>query len=142
MRALDEPIPLAEELYRGASDDDVAGASVSLAVIDPQGSSCNRQKYGTPESVLAPEFGRTRTVFTTPNDLALLPSTVTLLNGIEYEIFAVDVPEEGKDAHCEVRWRRTDAAPSTANAKIKNQEARLQMRAYVARAFRPFVVSG
>ncbi len=136
MRTLDELIPLAEALYRGASDADIVGESVSFAVIDPQGVSCNRQKYAAPESVLTPE--RNRIVFTTPNDLQVLPSTVTLSNGIEYEIFALDDPGEGSDAHSAVRWRRTDAAPSTTHAKIKNSQARLQMRAYVARAFRPF----
>lgn len=43
---------------------------------------------------------------------------------------------------CEISGRRTDAAPSTANAKIKNHDARLQMRAYVARAFRSYIVAG
>ncbi len=136
MRPIDEPIPLAEELYRGATDEDIVGGAVIFTVIDPKGVSCNRQKYGTPDSVLTAL--RNRIVVTTPNELELLPRRVTLNNGFEYEIFAVDDPKEGH-AHSEIRWRRTDVEPSQDHTEIKSSKAKLEMRVYVARAFRPFV---
>jgi hypothetical protein len=131
-----EPIPPAEELYRGATEEHLAGESVEPDAIDGEGSSCNRQRYASPESVLGPV--RTRTIYTTPDALRQLPSPLTLSNGVAYEVFAVDLPIEGNNAHCEVRWRRVDNAQSTEHAKIKSTTMRLEMKAWVARAFRVF----
>ena len=132
MRALDEPIPPKEELYRGARDSDVVGDVVNLAIVDSLGTSCNRQKYAAADSVLEPDKGRTRVVVTTPD---ALPGPV-IVNEIEYEFFAVDAPEEGRDAHSEIRWRRTDKRPSSDHANIKSSTTKLALKALLARAFR------
>ena len=134
MRELDEPIPDAERLFRGAHRDDVQGESVSIGVIDSEGTSCNRNKFSGPASVLNPEKGLTKAVAATPGTL---PSPIVGSNGVEYEFFAVDAPEDGRDAHCEIRWRRTSDRPSREHVKVTNKGVKLQLKTVLARCFWP-----
>ena len=137
MRELDEPIPDAEQLFRGAKESDVQTDAVGPGAIDSEGTSCNRSKYAPPKSVLLPDRGVTKVVATTPGTL---PPPVKAQNDVEYEFFAVDAPEDGRDAHCEIRWRRLTDRPAREHVKLTNKTVKLQLKTVLARAFRPIAV--
>lgn len=137
MREIDEPIPDAEQLFRGAKAEQVNGETVGPDAIDSEGTSCNRSKYASPSSVLRPDKGVTKVVAITPGSL---PPPVVAQNNIEYEFFAVDHPEDGNDAHCEIRWRRTSDRPAREHIKLTNKPVKLQLKTLLARHFRPIPV--
>lgn len=103
MRALDEPIPPGETLYRWISVDDVNGNEVLPHAIDLAQSSVNRAKYW-PDPDGAEPLTREKNGLATTSGL-LFPSKLDI-NGVDYEFFSIDWPEEDNDAHAEIRSGR------------------------------------
>lgn len=102
----EEPIPVAERLFRGVEPSWIEGDRVLPAAVDKQGTSVNREKYASPESVLTPK--RTRIATVCQQDF---PEPMTL-NNVAWEYIAVDNPLDAtavhpaNDAHVEIRFHK------------------------------------
>jgi hypothetical protein len=135
MRAVDEPIPPDEWLYRWVTADEVNGTEVLPTAIDSSGTSVDRSKYRTghpPNQPGRPErngvAGTTESRF--PSDL--------VANDIEYEFFTVDLPEATNDAHAEIRSGRKATAGRSNDRptgfKPKSEPTRSMLKARLAEA--------
>lgn len=126
MRAVDEPIPADEKLFRAVGKDDVDGNRVLEAGIEIPQMSCNRAKYSKPADVV--RSGQPGIAFVTPGSL---PPPV-VFNDVEYLFFAIDDPIESNEAHAEVRVGRTSDRPRRDPFKPRSKDVRLKLRALLA----------
>ncbi|MDP3274091.1 MAG: hypothetical protein Q8Q09_02780 [Deltaproteobacteria bacterium] len=143
MRAIDEPIPDDERLFRTVTLDDVLGDFLRETSVDLQGMSMFRQKYcATAAEALKRSQARGRTdsgvVVVSP---ACLPPPITLSNGSECEAIALDAPSLTEDnAHAEVRTRRTSDRPNQEAWRPKSPAAKLELKHWLARKMRVEIV--
>jgi hypothetical protein len=109
MRAIDEPIPDAERLFRTFSASHYENNRVLPGAIDPDGTSVDREKYrANPAACLTPKRPDEKGVaFTTRGSL---PGEVPVPGGISWLFYVIDYPEEGNEAHAEIRVRRANEA--------------------------------
>jgi hypothetical protein len=134
MRALDEPIPADEQLFRSVHHTESDGMSRDPTSIDLPASSVSRSKYA-PQPEQALRRDDTGVAVTTPGDL---PPAMGSPGGIEHEVCAEDDPQEG-DAHAEIRVRRTGQAYDP-SYRIKSKPFRLLLRREIAARFRMVIV--
>lgn len=141
MRKIDEPIPPEEKLYRWLRVGDIdEWNEVSEISIDLVGTSVDREKYLS-EGPPCHQSGHPER-----NGLAVitvdrLATAALQLNGIEYEFFAVDCPEEHNDAHAEIKPGRSpdDGRPNgdrPKGFKPNSKATKDRLRQSLARAMR------
>ncbi len=128
-----ELIEGAELLYRAISTKHVDADAVSFRAIDMDGMSCQRSKYcAEPRDACdgrpAAENGVAQLI------AANMPKPIVSGGGVTWEFFAADAPEEGRDAHAEVRTRRLSDRPSLAHVTVSNSVAKQKMRVALAGA--------
>jgi hypothetical protein len=136
MRAVDEPIPADEELYREISVSD--GEILYMDQIDLQGMSVTRGKYCRPEAIVPGKPERNGLAVITP---AELPTDIAIADG-RYEFFAKDLPEEGNEPHAEI-WPGREPTDERPNGDRDRQRPwapgrplREKMKLALARRFR------
>lgn len=129
VRALDEPIPPEEPLYRSVSVEHVFGPDILDSAVDLPRCSFNRGKYSLPEDVVTARRAKENGIVVIHG--AHLPGKVPRETGEPYEFVTQDDPIDGNDAHAEVRLCRqghpfnNNHKPNKAIlAKAKDQLAR------------------
>ncbi|HEY1690867.1 MAG TPA: hypothetical protein VGG39_01820 [Polyangiaceae bacterium] len=131
MRAVDEPIPTDEQLYRSIAEQDVDGEALDPTALDVPGTSVARSKYQpVPTQAIHPGDGGIAVIV--PRDL---PSPMVSSGGARYEFVASDDPLEDNDSHAEIRMNRP-GKPYKSNHKVASKEFELQLRAALALRFR------
>jgi hypothetical protein len=132
MRAVDEPIPLDEPLFRSIAIKDVDGDRIDPTSIELPAMSVARSKYcSKPEAAL--RHDDSGVAVTTSADL---PPPMFSPSGIDHRFRAVDAPEEGDD-HAEIRLFRGSLYNRT--YKVNDKPFKLQLRKSLANAFRVLV---
>lgn len=135
-------IPPSEDLFRTVESDWVDGSAVLWHAIDGEGTSCYRSSViKTPEA--ASDHAKSRrpaengVVATTPAQLPL--DFTAVCNGLKYDAFAVDLPQEGHEAHCEIRWRREADRPQTSHFKGIGNGAKKELKLAIAKQMRVLI---
>lgn len=136
MREPDASIPGDEPLYRWLTAEDVNGKEVLPHVVDLEGMSVDRQRYAANPLPDHQSHHPERTgLAETCGDK--LPTDLTI-NGIAYEFFAVDLPEEDNVAHAEVRPGRKSSDDSNGDRpqgfKPKSRATKDELRSRMAEA--------
>ena len=133
-RAKDASIPDDEKLFRTLPAGKYRDSIVLPEAIEVEGTSCYRGSVcETPEAALA----HARTL--RPMDEAVAGVTVGALpkgeittdGGGKWIVFVEDLPEDGNDAHCEIRFGK----PGTGQSWPSKRNARSFLRSTIARTF-------
>jgi hypothetical protein len=136
VRALDDPIPPEELLYRSVSAQDLVGNDILDSAVDLPRCSFNRAKYSQPGDVITVSRPKDNGILTLTS--GELPGPVPRDTGEPYEFFTQDDPTDDNGAHAEVRMRRqghpfnpNHKVNKTVLAKAKDQLVR-KLRVYKA----------
>lgn len=132
MRAIDEPIPHDETLFRAIGAEHVAHGHLDPSFVDLQGTSVHRLKYcvtpHTPMLASRPELNGLA-----DTTVARLPQPIPL-GGLTFRFFAIDARSEADQHHAEIRVN-TDPTSTDNRPRIKSSEARRVLRDALAAAF-------
>ncbi len=134
MRPADSALPGTERLFRSIapSAEYIDGDRVLGAAVQLPSTSCNREKYGDPESVLVPERPADTGVIGIRAGDVPLPSASP--NGVPYDWIAADDPLPHNEAHAEVRLRRGGVYDK--GHRPNSKPFREQLRSELASRFR------
>lgn len=139
-RLPDPEIPADERLFRRFRGEWIDGDRVLDEAIDLQGMSCDRERYRDPRDLIGADYAAVGWVAAgnVPGDLQ--PEAA----GPVWEFFAVDCPDDGNDAHCEIRVRRTTRRGSSENdtnaVKKRTHAVKVALRHALAQRFRVLVL--
>lgn len=128
-RAIDEPIPPEEELFRTIASANRDGELVLPGAIDPDGTSFYRQKYCAFEDVPCSDEEPLIAVLLAGG----LPASFASAGGVSWEFFLVDDPD-GHVAHSEVRFRRV--GNTSRECERPKRGVRDLIRAHLAKCLR------
>ena len=128
-RAIDEPIPPEEELYRTIATANRDGDLVLPGAMDPDGTSVYRQKYCMFQDAPCTAKEPLIAVLLAGG----LPAPLASAGGVPWEFFLVDHPD-GHVAHAEVRFRRVGNA--SRDGERPKRGLRDLIRAHLAQCFR------
>jgi len=139
VRPKDAHIPDDDNLFRTLPAAKYRDDIVLPEAIEVEGTSCYRRSV-----CLAPHVALAHARTVRPTDEAVAVVTVAELpkgeittgGGGRWIVFVEDLPEQGNEAHCEIRFGRPDSREHSWPGK---KNARLLLRSTIARLFRVIV---